>query len=346
MYNELKRHKKSDTVKWIAAFVLIAVLLAGMIASLILSVGKEKALTDVPQQTEEETPLLNGRQDSKTQTGAGLRLSSALITSETEHNTVLLTATVTPEAAENKAVDWTIEWQTPESEYTSCKSVTDYCTVTPASNGALTAKVQCLQPFEEYIDVKATTREGGYTAVCTLAFAGKPSGFTVSCAEVSPSGGYYNLGVGNLPHIYRFDLNLINEWNQVGDKFYDFTVEIKGYGEFIAQDLRKDTYDSEYYRVGAEKTIQAREWTNTFLEASISAEKKLEITPRKTVRNFGTEQVIMGGGRLITNEYKSGGDNVYFEVIIKTASGLSQTIKIKPVSAVSGITLNVPVFEF
>lgn len=46
MYNEqeLNRHKKSDSLKWILAFSLIAVLLVGMVASLILAVnnGKDK----------------------------------------------------------------------------------------------------------------------------------------------------------------------------------------------------------------------------------------------------------------------------------------------------------------
>ena len=35
MYNELNNHKKSDNVKWIAAFVCIAILFVGVIAALI-----------------------------------------------------------------------------------------------------------------------------------------------------------------------------------------------------------------------------------------------------------------------------------------------------------------------
>ena len=222
--NELHEHKKSDAVKWAVVFILIAILTLGTVASLIFSLSKKEP-SDAPAGDPENLTVATVTNSS------GIKLSAA-ITSETEYNTVLLTATVMPEDVENKAVDWTIEWQMSESEYASGKTVTDYCTVTPTTDGALTAKVRCLQPFEEYIDVKATTREGGYVATCTVTFAGKPSGFTITSFEVSESGGYYNLGVTNPVRDYTFELNLTNEWNQVGDKFYDFTVEVQGHGEF------------------------------------------------------------------------------------------------------------------
>ncbi len=336
--NELHEHKKSDAVKWAVVFILIAILTLGTVASLIFSLSKKEP-SDAPAGNPENLTVATVTNSS------GIKLSAARITSETEYNTVLLTATVMPEDVENKAVDWTIEWQMSESEYASGKTVTDYCTVTPTTDGALTAKVRCLQPFEEYIDVKATTREGGYVATCTVTFAGKPSGFTITSSEVSESGGYYNLGVTNPVRDYTFELNLTNEWNQVGDKFYDFTVEVQGHGEFQVQDMRKDTYNSEYYRTGEERTIQAAEWSTTFLDVEIS-NGKLIICPRKTPKTFGSEQVIMGGGRIVENAYKSGGENVYFDITVTTATGLSKTIKIKPVSAGNGVSVDKPTIEF
>lgn len=337
---ELDKHKKSDAVKWVIVFTLITALLAGTIAALAIAAGSAKK--DKPAAA---AARVNDNLQIVSRQSNGIKLSAARITSETEYNTVLLTATVMPEDVENKAVDWTIEWQTPESEYATGKSVTDYCTVTPTADGALTAKVQCLQPFEEYIDVKATTREGGYTATCTVTFAGKPSGFTITSSEVSQSGGYYNLGVKSIPEDYYFELNLTNEWNQVGDKFYEFTVSVQGHGEFQVQDMQKDSYNSEYYAVGDVKTIQAAEWPTTFMDVEI-ADGKLRIRPRKTPKTFGSEQVIMGGGRRITNAYKSGGENVYFDITVTTTTGLSQTIKVKPVSAVNSVRLDKPTIEF
>ena len=336
--NELYEHKKSDAVKWAVVFILIAVLMLGTVASLILSLGKK-------DKSEEPSENTGNLAVATVANSPGVKLSAERATSETEYNTVLLMATVMPEDVENKAVDWTIEWQMPDSEFAAGKVVTDYCTVTPTVDGALTAKVRCLQPFEEYIDVKATTREGGYVATCTVTFAGKPSEFTITSSEVTQNGGTYNLGVTNPVRNYTFDLNLSNEWNQVGDKFYEFTYSIKGYGDFQVQDKRKDTYNSEFYPVGEVTTLQANDWLDSFLTVEIT-NGKLIICPRKTPKTFGTEQVIMGGGRIVENAYKAGGENVYFDITVTTASGLSKTIKIKPVSAVNGVSVDKPTIEF
>ena len=70
-----------------------------------------------------------------------------------------LTATITPENATNKAVDWTIAFVNAESEWATGKTVTDYVTVTPTADGALTANVECLQAFGEQVRVTVTSRD-------------------------------------------------------------------------------------------------------------------------------------------------------------------------------------------
>ena len=93
-----------------------------------------------------------------------------------------LTATITPENATNKAVDWTIAWAgyghggdsnegggiivpelravTASSEsWVDGKTVTDYVTVTPTSDGALTANVECLQAFGAQVKITVTSRD-------------------------------------------------------------------------------------------------------------------------------------------------------------------------------------------
>lgn len=71
----------------------------------------------------------------------------------------LLTATITPANATNKAVDWTIAFVNAESEWATGKTVTDYVTVTPTADGALTANVECLQAFGEQVRVTVTSRD-------------------------------------------------------------------------------------------------------------------------------------------------------------------------------------------
>ena len=57
----------------------------------------------------------------------------------------------------------------PSSSWASGKTVTDYVTVTPTSDGALTANVECKQAFGEQIKVTVTSRENtNVYASCTV----------------------------------------------------------------------------------------------------------------------------------------------------------------------------------
>ena len=83
-----------------------------------------------------------------------------------------LTATITPDNADDKAVDWSVAFVNPESEWATGKTVTDYVTLTPTSDGALTANVECLQAFGEQISVTVTSRDNeSATANCTVDYA-------------------------------------------------------------------------------------------------------------------------------------------------------------------------------
>lgn len=113
--------------------------------------------------------------------GSGVSLMSAKIAPEEfaandisslAETAYLLTATITPESATNKAVDWTVSFVNPASAWASGKNVTDYVTVTPTSDGALTANVECLKAFGEQIKVSVTSRENAKaTASCTVDYA-------------------------------------------------------------------------------------------------------------------------------------------------------------------------------
>lgn len=88
-----------------------------------------------------------------------------------------LTATVEPSNAVNKAVDWSVSFVNPSSSWATGKTVTDYVTVTPTSDGALTATVQNLKAFGEQIKVTVTHRENeNATASCMVDFAKRLEG--------------------------------------------------------------------------------------------------------------------------------------------------------------------------
>lgn len=69
-----------------------------------------------------------------------------------------ITATVSPSNATDKSLDWSVAWANASSSWATGKTVTDYFTVTPSSDGATTANWQCLKGFSEPIVVTATSR--------------------------------------------------------------------------------------------------------------------------------------------------------------------------------------------
>lgn len=92
-----------------------------------------------------------------------------------------LTATITPADAANKAVDWSIAFKNASSTWASGKTVTDYATVTPSSDGALTAVVENVAAFGEQIIVKATSRDNAEAyATCTVEYLQRTTGYTLT----------------------------------------------------------------------------------------------------------------------------------------------------------------------
>ena len=276
---------------------------------------------------------------------------------------VTLEATITPSSAENQLVDWSVTWQDPESEFAAGKTVTDYVTVTPTSDGALTAKVRCLTPFEGTILVKVVTREGGYSAACAVSFVGKPSELTVM-PTVNAENGFYNLKAGTT---YTWDIALSNAWEQVGSEFCDFEVTSVGVGNVIiaarevfitglpesSDNWLADTEHSvpidEIQINCADETfgIATLDWEPSggkyeFLSVSIS-DGKLVLSAKATIESYmsGNWRNVLGGeARFMFKEFENGVEPYYNVTVREKTSGVSQTIKIHVRSTVNGLSLN------
>ena len=182
---ELYEHKRSDKVKWIISFILIIALLAGLIGAWIMLLKPEAA---APEQEEGGAVITEGE-------SSGIKLMSAKIAREDyaangispmAETAYQLTATITPDNATNKAVDWTVTWvggrehdggsSEGSSDWSEGKTVTDYVTVTPTSDGALTANVECLQAFGTQVRVTVTSRDNAAaTANATVDYTEKLS---------------------------------------------------------------------------------------------------------------------------------------------------------------------------
>ena len=121
-----------------------------------------------------------------------------------------LTATVTPSNATNKALDWSVAFVNPSSAWANGKTVTDYVTVTPTSDGALTANVECLQAFGEQVRVTVTSRDNtAVKANATVDYTEKLSAVKATFGSTVLSNGMtksFNLSASGQPaEVWKFD---------------------------------------------------------------------------------------------------------------------------------------------
>lgn len=147
-------------------------------------------------QAQEEADL-NDNLVMTPQNGKLMRLSvTSAAAADGGYEPVTLTATVLPETATDKTVDWAVAFVNPSSEWASGKTATDYVTVTPSSDGAATATVQCLEDFGAQIVVTATSRDNPEaTAQCTVDFAQKLVSTSVSFAFSTSIPGDFFVGL-------------------------------------------------------------------------------------------------------------------------------------------------------
>ena len=134
-----------------------------------------------------------------------------------------LTAVVTPADAEDKVVDWSIEWNNASSTWAKDKTVTDYVTVTPTSNGALTANVTCLQAFAEKIVVKVTLHsDTGLYATATVDYEKRVLGFDFS---YKTSGIDWSMTTANLNPVVDFPVMKAADGDFFHENWYELYAE-------------------------------------------------------------------------------------------------------------------------
>ena len=101
--------------------------------------------------------------------------------SEETEKSVTITATIEPADATNKNVDWSVAFVNADSTWASGKIVTNYVTVTPTSDGSLTATVTCKQAFGEQIVVQCVAQDNAEaSASCTVDYRKRVENVAVS----------------------------------------------------------------------------------------------------------------------------------------------------------------------
>ena len=215
--------KKIITAILIAIFAMTAML---TLAACDTTSGNEPPVID--QTTPNENGGLTMDQDLQ---GHGMRLSSVKIPrpqfaeegiEPLAESAIQITATVTPADAVNKELDWTIEWSNANSTWAKGKTVTDYVTLTPTSDGALTANVACLQPFAEKIIIHVAVRtDTGLYAEAVVDYEKRALGYDF---QISASGLIWTMTTTNVNPVVDFPLMTSNADTEF-EEDWDYSFE-------------------------------------------------------------------------------------------------------------------------
>lgn len=169
---------KSKKILWtIVSFLLVALLACSVL--LIEHINKPAQVPEAsaPAVDENGNELENGKVHDLPK---GLAFRSATSLANGEYDAVTVKATVKPDNATYKEVDWAIAWDQEEidkqediwnSWWQGDEQITDYVTVTPTTDGSTTATVKCLQPFGVPAIITVTSRNNSNAkATCRVDF--------------------------------------------------------------------------------------------------------------------------------------------------------------------------------
>ena len=194
MSNNNKQYKKSKILNGVLGGLLALVVAGGVAFVGVLSNGfKNWDNIKPPAQEEPNTPeddTTKGEASIENGESAGIRLMAMKIpvaeyktygVSVQAETAYTVTATVYPADAADQKVDWSVSFANASSTWASGKKVTDYVTVTPSSDGALTAVIQNVAAFGEQIIVKTTSRDNAEAyATLNVEYLQRTTGYTLT----------------------------------------------------------------------------------------------------------------------------------------------------------------------
>ena len=174
------KNKKSNVnfVKTFLSTLIVIVLIAATVAIGFFSSGFRNWSQDdwenVWNETFEALPEDAGNDPEIEESAISLNMSAS-------EGSVSVSATITPSTASNKKVDWALSWKNASSSWANGKNVTDYVSVTPDSDGSLTATVKALKAFSEQIILTCTARENAnIKSTCSIDYSKKIVDIAVS----------------------------------------------------------------------------------------------------------------------------------------------------------------------
>lgn len=272
-----------------------------------------------------------------------------------EDTSVTVEATVKPENATNKAVDWSVKWADDGASWASGKTVTDYVTVTPTEDGSTTATVKNIAAFGEQVIITVASRDNPEaSATCNVDYLQRIESATLKIGDVNVNfGGDTNVTVlvgkntGGAGGTVTLEKNLATVYTIA--ETYTEKVSFKcgenpsSYDDYIAYSqsgsmgsMSKVTYDDIENAVGRSIYFDRRLFTdyNFKYESSsfVTGETQSSSTP---FSEFDAEY--------INNMYFTNRQNKKFWDITVTFTGTHKTYTYTSALRWAGIDTTVPV---
>lgn len=336
-------NEKTNKIKWIAVFTAIVLLFVGVISALAIAINNKPV-----EAKPDNSKITDSSELSFTPDDGPIRLSmsgpvySAKVASLTSVS-YDVTATLNPSDVDNKLVDWEIEWSADAP--LKDKAITDYFTLTPTSDGALTAKLTCKKSFRGSSAIlSVTSRDSGVTGTCAVTFSGKPSIIDVVVTGIgTQSRGKLN-GVLQLKRgqTYTQNIVLFNAFSDVGSEYSNYSVTVTGVGSFVKGTFRT-TLTGESWSEETNVTLDSVK--NDFISAKVE-NGKLVIEAKERYENTRGQTIGNSSGGQTKDMYKedvtdANGNLPYFQIkVTENKSGLSKTLNVYIVSTVNSVKIN------
>lgn len=342
---------KKNTALQIIALALAFILIAGVIVGVIFWQNGNISFTPFKQEQtampDEETPVPPIEATISDNEHIRLAMSAAVTAADSSYVEQILTATVNPSTAEEKGVDWSIAW----ADGSDSSDLSTYLTITPQFDGSNVCYVRAYAAFDKDIIITATTRDGGYTATCTVQFVGNPSDMVIDfegLSSVQDSGWGVPVYEIKTTSDYDFAISFDNFFHQVNPEFVpNYEVSIACFGKVYI-----DVHDEDDYQQLIALDEKHMSMTKSIQEASIAvfmSGSSVVIDPLATVESFRlTKRVDRYTSYSWTfSSYEDAAKKPYFQITVKeTNTGLTETFNVRIVSGVESVSLDNTVITF
>lgn len=313
----------------------LLLLVATMFTMVSCTTGKNPSTDDESEELVETTAL--STEFVNTENIKLMAASPMMMNTRAATITQKITATVLPETATNKKVDWSVAW----ADAGKTENVANYLTVTPDSDGSTSATVTCKAAFTGNIVITATTRQNGYKADCVVSFVGVPANINI-VTNLTPASDGYHVAVGST---YTFGTELSNPFGEVGNAYKNLEVSVKGVGtiKVASKEVYVSSGNTKWYDDLA-KNISIEDIATKFVDASIATDGTITVNVKKSIESYYASLERIDGGRTqyYTDCFRDYVTNCYFQIVLtepKSGVSTSFNVVIDP-NAVTGVTVN------